>query len=115
MGRPKGAPNRLSSIVKQNIIDVFDLIGGTEGMVKWAKRNKTQFYKLYARLLPTEVIGTLKVRDASEFSDDELAAIIAGASRAGITGEATILQIPEDVHSISELRFHSSETPQITN
>lgn len=56
-GRKKGTPNKLSSGVKSNIVGVFDKIGGREAMAKWAKDNQTEFYRLYARLLPTEVSG----------------------------------------------------------
>jgi hypothetical protein len=56
-GRVKGTPNALSSGVKSNIIGVFDKIGGRDQMAKWAQENQTEFYKLYGRLLPTEVSG----------------------------------------------------------
>lgn len=56
-GRKKGTPNKLSSTVKDNVIAVFDDIGGREDMAEWAKDNRTEFYKLYAKLLPTEVTG----------------------------------------------------------
>jgi hypothetical protein len=56
-GRVKGTPNHMSSGVKSNIIAVFDKIGGRDKMAKWAEENQTEFYKLYGRLLPTEVSG----------------------------------------------------------
>lgn len=56
-GRVKGTPNALSSGVKSNIIGVFDKIGGRDAMAAWAQENQTEFYKLYGRLLPTEVTG----------------------------------------------------------
>jgi hypothetical protein len=56
-GRPLGVPNKLSATVKDNIITVFDDIGGIEQMSAWAKENKTQFYNMYAKLLPLQVTG----------------------------------------------------------
>ena len=40
-----------------NIEAVFRKIGGQVAMAKWAKDNQTEFYRLYARLLPHEVTG----------------------------------------------------------
>lgn len=54
-GRQKGTPNKLSSTAKENIIAVFNRLDGTAGMARWAQRNRTEFYKIYARLLPTEL------------------------------------------------------------
>lgn len=56
-GRTKGTPNKISSGVKSNIIAVFDKIGGRDAMAAWAEENKTEFYRLYSKLLPTEITG----------------------------------------------------------
>jgi hypothetical protein len=56
-GKPKGTRNKLSATAKENIAAVFEEMGGVEGMLKWAKRNQTEFYKIYPRLLPLEVSG----------------------------------------------------------
>lgn len=67
-GRPKGVPNKISGGVRSNVVAVFDRIGGREAMAEWAMENKTEFYKLYAKLLPKPVEltgedwGDLKVR-----------------------------------------------------
>jgi len=97
-GRPAGVPNKIGALVKQNIITVFEGIGGTKSMINWARRNKTEFYKLYARLVPTQVMATVEIRDASEYSDAELARFIASASGAGTAGEETGGQIPNELH-----------------
>lgn len=80
MASRKGIPNKLGAAVKSNVVAVFDRIGGREGMAEWAIENRTEFYRLYARLIPSEVTGTINVRDASELSDDELLAIASGSS-----------------------------------
>ena len=53
-GRTKGTPNRVSATARGNVIAAFDGIGGVPALVEWAKANKTDFYRLYARLLPVE-------------------------------------------------------------
>jgi len=54
-GRQKGTVNKISSGAKANVIGVFDMIGGRTAMAAWAKANPTEFYRLYSRLLPTDV------------------------------------------------------------
>ena len=54
MARPKGSQNKLSGLAKENISAVFIRLGGTAAMAKWAKENLTEFYRIYARLLPVE-------------------------------------------------------------
>ena len=54
-GRPRGVPNKLSMTVKDNVIAVFDAIGGNATMAAWAEGNQTEFFKLYSKLLPTDV------------------------------------------------------------
>ena len=56
-GRKPGVPNKISSTVKDNVISVFEELGGIGNMALWARDNQSQFYNLYAKLLPmsTEV------------------------------------------------------------
>ena len=56
-GRKKGVQNKITTNVKANVIQVFDDIGGVENMATWAAENPTQFYNLYAKLLPLQVAG----------------------------------------------------------
>lgn len=57
MARPKGAQNKLSGAAKDNIAAVFTRLGGTAAMARWAEKNQSDFYKLYARLIPVEHTG----------------------------------------------------------
>lgn len=77
-GRKKGTPNKASKTVKDNVLAVFENIGGAATMTNWARQNQTEFFKLYAKLLPTEtdlnVEGSLSLVDvlragASEADD----------------------------------------------
>jgi hypothetical protein len=51
-GRKPGSPNKISSTVKQNVIDVFDKIGGIDAMASWATDNRSEYYRIYSRLAP---------------------------------------------------------------
>ena len=57
MGRPKGAKNKFSGLAKENVMAVFTRLGGSAAMADWASLNKTEFYKIYSRLLPIEGPG----------------------------------------------------------
>jgi hypothetical protein len=51
-------------------------------MAAWARRNQTEFYRLYARLIPGESTTQVTVRDVEDLSTEELLAIAhAGHSR----------------------------------
>jgi hypothetical protein len=54
-GRQKGTPNKLGGTAKENIACVFTRLGGIQAMVKWAEENPTQFYGIYAKLIPIDL------------------------------------------------------------
>ena len=53
-GRKPGVPNKMSATVKQNVIEVFEQLGGVEHMKQWAIDNPNNFYNIYAKILPTQ-------------------------------------------------------------
>lgn len=57
-GRAKGTPNKISGTVKDNVIAVFDELGGVDGMRAWASENQTDYYRIYSKLLPNAHEGT---------------------------------------------------------
>lgn len=71
MARPKGSLNTKTVIAKEAFQKAFDLVGGTEGLAEWAMANKTDFYKIYGRLIPNDVnanlSGIVKVDGAIKF------------------------------------------------
>lgn len=97
MASRKGSPNKIGAEVKENIVAVFIRLGSTAAMAEWARENLTEFYRLYARLIPTEVVGEFTIRDATELSDAELASIATGGS-AGVTSAPTGSQEPPGIH-----------------
>src|SRR6516225_8814880 len=76
MPRPKGVPNKIGAQAKENIVAVFTRLGGTAAMAEWARNNQTEFYRLYARLIPSESTTEINVKDAAELSTEELLAIV---------------------------------------
>ena len=52
-GRPKGSPNKLSRDIKEDILEVYGMLGGSKGLYKWAKENENDFrLKLLLRCVP---------------------------------------------------------------
>ena len=57
IGKPKGTTPQHKS-VKQAYLDVFQRLGGVDGMLQWAMAsddNLTEFYRMYSRMLPRNV------------------------------------------------------------
>lgn len=74
-GRKKGTPNKLTGTFREAVCLAYENIGGHEAFSKWATENQTDFYKIAARLIPTEV----------KSSDDEKLTII--INRTGTTSD----------------------------
>jgi hypothetical protein len=53
-GRKAGVPNKPPATAKQNVIDVFEQLGGVEHMTKWAQENPNNFYNIYSKIMPTQ-------------------------------------------------------------
>lgn len=56
-GRQAGTQNKITGLAKDNIAAVFNRLGGTAGMAEWAEENKTEFYRIYSKLIPVTVGG----------------------------------------------------------
>jgi len=60
-GRPKGAVNKSTRLVKEAIERAADALGGAERLAEWAKEdplNERAFWKdIYPKLLPLQVTG----------------------------------------------------------
>jgi hypothetical protein len=65
MGRPKGLPktggrvkgsgNLLTSSVRDSLVATYHAIGSDEGFAKWATTERSEFYKLWAKMLPADI------------------------------------------------------------
>lgn len=63
-GRPPGAPNKTTVAVKEAMEHVYIALQNKAPgrkahghFTEWAEGNPTEFYKLYAKLLPKEITG----------------------------------------------------------
>jgi len=53
-GRQVGTPNKVTTIFKDAVRTVYEDIGGHAAFAEWAKEHPTDFYRIAARLIPTE-------------------------------------------------------------
>lgn len=60
-GRIKGTQNKLTRTVKETVLAVFNELQAdpTAKLVAWAKVETTEFYKIAAKLIPTEISGQI--------------------------------------------------------
>lgn len=61
-GKPFGAVAHLTRTVKETVLAVFNQLQD-DPQVKlevWAKSEPTEFYKIAAKLIPTEITGSVK-------------------------------------------------------
>ena len=54
-GRAIGQQNKTTAAAKQALEAAFQGLGGVPALVKWGKSNRTEFYKIWARLIPKDV------------------------------------------------------------
>lgn len=54
-GRKKGVPNKTTASVKEALVLANEGLGGVPALIEWAKENRTEFYKLWGRMLPLDV------------------------------------------------------------
>ena len=55
-GRPKGAVNKSTKSAREAFQLAFEGLG-QGALLTWAQANPTEFFKLYARLIPVEHVG----------------------------------------------------------
>lgn len=71
-GKQPGTLSKLNRTVKETVLAVFnDLQEDPQvSLAAWAKNEPTEFYRIAAKLIPTEITGTVKqvivVTDADE-------------------------------------------------
>jgi hypothetical protein len=58
-GKPKGAINKTTKLVKEVFADVFNDLqkDRTANLKTWAKKNPTEFYKIASKLIPLQLSG----------------------------------------------------------
>lgn len=58
-GRIRGSKNKFTLSAKDAFQKAYEGLGGANALKEWAEDNKTDFYKLYAKLIPTETSVTV--------------------------------------------------------
>lgn len=53
-GRKAGTPNKITTHFKDAVRTVYEDIGGHAAFAEWARENRSDFYRIAARLIPTE-------------------------------------------------------------
>jgi hypothetical protein len=56
-GRQVGKPNKVTAIFKDAVRAAYEDIGGNTAFTEWAKENPAEFYRIAARLIPTEMVS----------------------------------------------------------
>jgi hypothetical protein len=54
-GRPKGSANRATINVKTALHEAFIGLGGVPALIRWGKRNRSEFYRVWVRIAPIDV------------------------------------------------------------
>jgi hypothetical protein len=69
-GRLEGSRNKISNSIRQDFHDVFDAVGGVEGMRQWVWsdiKNRKVFYQMYAKMVTKEVVTEDKNKSHDQF------------------------------------------------
>lgn len=54
-GRTAGVPNKSTASAKAAMRAAFDGMGGEDALISWGKDQPTEFYKLWSKLIPSDV------------------------------------------------------------
>jgi len=54
-GRKKGSVNVRTVQAKEALSQAFADLGGVPALVEWAQKNPTDFYRIWSKILPTEI------------------------------------------------------------
>jgi hypothetical protein len=55
-GRRPGVGNKINTAAKDAFALAFEGMGGVKGLIEWGRRNRTEFYKLYSKLIPADAL-----------------------------------------------------------
>jgi len=54
-GRKKGSKNKIGVSVKEAIMYAYQTIGGDDAFTDWAREEKTEFYRMFSKLIPLDI------------------------------------------------------------
>jgi hypothetical protein len=55
-GRKRGTPNKLTLSAKVALEMAFEGIGGAKALEKWGNENQTEFYKIWSKIIPKDIV-----------------------------------------------------------
>jgi hypothetical protein len=61
--RGERGKGKIGKTAKDNVLAVFQRLGGTASMARWAKDNQTDFYRLYAKLIPQQIDMDVNIKE----------------------------------------------------
>ena len=76
-GRPKGAPNKLTTSFKELVAKTYQELEDRrdKGLLSWAVENESDFYKIASKLIPadmqTQLTGELLIKVIREGNNPE--------------------------------------------
>lgn len=118
-GRVRGTVNKVTRAFREAMTAAFDEMEGTEGLVAWARENRTEFYKLAVRLVPPGSpvnIGPLKGSLADQaktvvarISDGTISPEQGSTIMQALSAQARVVEVDELVRRVSELESHSNK------
>jgi hypothetical protein len=60
--RKKRSQNKLTTSFKELVQETYEALEESgHGMEEWATQNKTEFYRIAAKLIPTQIAGDINV------------------------------------------------------
>lgn len=73
-GRQKGSLNKFTKTVKEVVLGAFNEMqeDPKANILAWGKENPKDFYNIAAKLIPTELGGSVGVYEATPLSKDEI-------------------------------------------
>jgi len=118
-GRERGTTNKVTRVFREAVTVAFDEMGGADGLVAWARSNKTEFYKLAVRLVPPGSpvnIGPLEGSLADQaktvvarMSEGAISPEQASTIMQALVAQARIVEVDELVCRVSELEKRSEK------
>lgn len=61
-GRPKGSQNKSTRAANEAFDFAFNESGGAEALAEWARANRTDFYKLFAKRITVDTSHSGEIR-----------------------------------------------------
>lgn len=108
-GKMGGAPSQKKVIAaRENLSLAFDLMGGVAALVVWGRQNPTEFYRLWARLIPKE-----SVEVSAQLPLEALLEKLNGRSSAGMSVAEAAYSVGSEVLEEARVRVleHVAHNP----